>query len=605
MKTSLPSMRSWLGHWLPCVLLACVSAGAWAQLDPPARVASLSHIEGTVALAPAGETEWADATVNRPITRGDRLWTDPGARAEVHLGSATLHLDSQTFVELVALDDEGLQLNLNEGAVNARVRQLAGGDNFEITTPQLAFRAAQPGDYRIDVDPARGITRVTVRSGVALLHGSGGGTLQLARGQQLAFAGRDLAPAYGQTAPLQDRFDRWAADRNRAEDQSISARYVPREVVGYHQLDANGVWSNDPNYGAVWYPRLLATDWAPYRYGRWEWIVPWGWTWIDDAPWGFAPSHYGRWAQIGSRWAWVPGRMGTRPVYSPALVGFVGDGFSSGAGASIGWFPLAPGEAWRPTYRASSLYLRNVNPNIFAPRSGDGFFFHRYRPDAITTVRTDDFNRGRPVHQHWRRVNPADLSRAPILAQPMLPEPRRWSDSGFGGRAQAGIIQPVMPAIVARPQPQLQPPGDAIRPDGRMAPEDRRWQQRARPDRIQQPPPAPIQQQSQQWRQDRQERQLHLHGSAAQPPREPRPSGEHSVRAHQGAPEQQLRRQDRAARQQPNPAPSVQPPVPQARAQSRGRVPERESRGPQRADRSVQSNDGSRGKGRGEQRSLN
>src|SRR6185369_3338404 len=80
---------------LPLLLLA-FSHVALAQVDPPARVATLSHAEGSVAYAPAGETEWGAAAINRPITRGDRLWTDPGGRAEVHLGSATLHMDSQT-----------------------------------------------------------------------------------------------------------------------------------------------------------------------------------------------------------------------------------------------------------------------------------------------------------------------------------------------------------------------------------------------------------------------------------------------------------------------------------------------------------------------------
>jgi hypothetical protein len=51
----------------------------------------------------------------------------------------------------------------------------------------------------------------------------------------------------------------------------------------------------------------------------WRWVMPWGWSWVDDAAWGFAPSHYGRWASIPEtdsldpsapgpeRWGWVPG----------------------------------------------------------------------------------------------------------------------------------------------------------------------------------------------------------------------------------------------------------------------------------------------------------
>ncbi len=162
-----PIARFVLSRILPLLLAFTGAAYAQSPADPPARVASLSQIEGSVVFAPAGETEWIDATLNRPITRGDRLWTDRGARAEVHAGSAVLHMDGRTYLDVAELDDDMLQASLNEGSVNARVREIDSGENFEIDTPNLAFRASRPGDYRIDVDPAQGTTRVTVRSGAA------------------------------------------------------------------------------------------------------------------------------------------------------------------------------------------------------------------------------------------------------------------------------------------------------------------------------------------------------------------------------------------------------------------------------------------------------
>jgi hypothetical protein len=458
------SPRLLFTRWVPSLVLAFAAISASAQVDPPARVAALSHAEGSVAFAPSGETEWSDAVLNRPITRGDRVWTDPGARAELHLGSAVLHLASQTFVEVMALDDDVLQLTLNEGTVNARVRELEGGENFEVTTPQLAFRATQPGDYRIDVDPKAGFTRVTVRGGVAMIYGAGAGVMQLRTGQQMAFAGRDLA-AVAVPSPLEDAFDRWAGDRNRVEDQSLTARYVPREVVGYQELDANGEWSQDPNYGPVWYPNVTVADWAPYRYGRWEWIVPWGWTWIDEARWGFAPFHYGRWARIGSRWAWAPGRIDRHPVYSPALVAFAGGAganwnLSVASGAGIGWFPLAPGEAWRPAYRASTVYLRSANRN--AVFNSSGAFLFQHRPEAITAVRVEDFNRGAPVHQHWSRVSGAEVSRLQINSQPVLPQPRRDADSGRVGQPRAQSQRQMQPPPAQQVQRERQMPQQRV-----------------------------------------------------------------------------------------------------------------------------------------------
>src|SRR5207302_2900554 len=109
-------------------------------------------------------------------------------------------------------------------------------------------------------------------------------------------------------------------------------------------------------YGSVWFPVRVAAGWAPYSAGHWIWVEPWGWTWVDDAPWGFAPFHYGRWVFVGSSWAWAPGPVSVRPCYAPALVAWVG---SSGAG--VGWFPLGYGEPYIPNYRVSRNYFETVN----------------------------------------------------------------------------------------------------------------------------------------------------------------------------------------------------------------------------------------------------
>jgi hypothetical protein len=504
------------------IALAVAAPLALAQsqpsADPPARVGTISDIEGSVVYAPAGETEWADAAKNRPVTQGDRVWTDEGARAELHFGSSALQMDGRTFVEAVAIDSDVVQLQLNEGTADARVRELQGSENFEIDTPNLAFRAAQPGDWRIDVDPQRGFTRVAVHTGTATVYGAGGGVQQLVAGQTLAFAGRDLAPAMNLPAMADDGFDRWAYDRNRAEDQSIAARYIPREVVGYQELDRYGTWAQDAAYGAVWYPTVTVADWAPYRYGRWEWVAPWGWTWIDDAPWGFAPFHYGRWAMVGARWCWVPGPIGPRPVYAPALVAFVGGGdvtLSISNGPGVAWYPLAPGEVWRPFFNASPRYARGVNRYVVSDsryyNTGTPRFMHR--ADAITAVRIDDFHRGRPVHQSWSRLDPYAAARAhPATPPAPIREARRNERGRDVVRAPQApppqhFAQPIAPATPmrpprefvprAQPQPQFQPqPVPQPRPNwhgGEEGGYQSRWmqQQQPRPAFVQRQAPPP------------------------------------------------------------------------------------------------------------------
>src|SRR5215472_16042669 len=148
----------------------------------------------------------------------------------------------------------------------------------------------------------------------------------------------------------EDQFDSWAANRDRHWDHSNSAHYVSADVVGYEDLDDYGSWRRIPDYGNVWFPRTSVPGWAPYHYGHWDYIEPWGYTWVDDELWGFAPFHYGRWMNYDGAWGWVPGPTQAasaayvRPVYAPALVAWVG----GVAGADIAWFALGPREVYVP-----------------------------------------------------------------------------------------------------------------------------------------------------------------------------------------------------------------------------------------------------------------
>jgi hypothetical protein len=432
------SLRT-LAGWLP-IALALAQGTALAQVDPPGRVGSLSAVHGSVVLAPAGETAWSDAALNRPVTAGDRLWTDSGGRAEVHLGAALLHVDGESFLDVKLLDDAVLQALLHEGVVQAHVRALAPGEPFEIDTPQLALRALQPGTYRIDADPQRHITRVAVRDGLATVAGRSGHTLTLYPGQQLEVAGADLEQL-ASVSFAEDDFDAWAAERNASKDRSLAARFLPAAVVGASQLDSFGAWAQDPALGTVWYPRGVAADWAPYRYGRWQWIRPWGWTWIDDAPWGFAPFHYGRWTRVGARWAWVPGRLGAHPLYAPALVAFVGDvatGASALAGSErIGWYPVGPGEPWRPFFAASERFMRRANGSASETRISV-----EHAPDAVTTLRIDEFRSGQPVQRFRQRSNavvPHPQTTAPRQQKGPQRELRPWSEQEDGSGRQGHI----------------------------------------------------------------------------------------------------------------------------------------------------------------------
>ena len=331
--------------------------------DPSARVARASYLQGEVSFRPGNVDDWTSATLNYPLTTGDHLWTDTDARAELHVGANAIRLAPETAFEILDLDDNHLQIRLTQGSALIRVRTLDADDDIEIDTPTGAVTLLRDGTYRVDVSGDGATSTVTARNGDAEVTANDQ-TIAVHPDETVLFTENGASQDVRNAAPF-DEYDTWAQARDRAEDESVSAQYVSRDMTGYEDLDRNGTWSDDADYGHVWVPSHVAVDWAPYRYGRWAWVEPYGWTWIDDAPWGFAPFHYGRWAYVRNRWVWAPGTLRRRPVYAPALVVFVGgDNFRGGNWGSRGgvaWFPLAPNEVYRPAYHASDRYVRRVN----------------------------------------------------------------------------------------------------------------------------------------------------------------------------------------------------------------------------------------------------
>jgi hypothetical protein len=142
-----------------------IESNGGAQSDAPSRVARLSHADGTVSLAPAGTEEWAEAALNRPLTDGDRLWVENGGRAELQMGSSTVHLDEKTGFSFVDLSDETLLMNLTEGSVVVHVRRKLQDERIEIDTPNAVISLEHPGEYHIRVNEAGDETVVRTRNG--------------------------------------------------------------------------------------------------------------------------------------------------------------------------------------------------------------------------------------------------------------------------------------------------------------------------------------------------------------------------------------------------------------------------------------------------------
>ena len=287
---------------------AALSACAQPVGDPPSRAARLSEVEGPVWLYTSESDEWVPVARNRPLTTGDRIATDNGARAEITLGTTTVRLDAATEIEIARLDDTRYSVRLRGGSVAARLRNPQSLGEFEMVTDEGRFRVQAVGRYRFDRFDQT--SDVTVFTGQAIYEARNS-ALPVTTGQHAQFwidsAG---VPQYAIVAPARDAFAGWNDDRDRAEDRIVTAstsRYVSPEMTGAEDLDRYGQWEQTPEYGALWVPRSVAADWAPYTTGHWAWVRPWGWTWVDDAPWGYAPFHYGRWSYLRQRWCWIPG----------------------------------------------------------------------------------------------------------------------------------------------------------------------------------------------------------------------------------------------------------------------------------------------------------
>ena len=454
------------------------------EYDPPGRVARLKYLQGPVSFQPAGEPDWVAAVVNRPTTTGDRFWTDSGGRAELSIGSATIRLAGTTGFSFLNLDDRTVQIELTQGTLGIRVLRLGRDETFEVDTPNQAFTILRPGRYRLEASEDGYTTFVTVRDGKGEATGAGQ-TYTVRSGESATFTGTDSLRARIVDARGADEFDNWSRGRDLHDEGARSARYVSRDVVGYEDLDDYGSWRSDPSYGNIWVPTRVASGWAPYREGHWAWISPWGWTWVDDEPWGYAPYHYGRWVHVRGNWGWVPGPIAVRPVYAPALVAFIGGpGFGvsvsvgGGYAGNVGWFPLGPREVYVPAYHVSPAYVNRVNVSnttvssttittVYNTQVTNNYsstnitYVNRTVPGGVTAVPHGTFTSAQPVARATVAVNERQVASAPVGAR-IAVAPTRDSVLGVHASTASRAARPP-PAIASRPVvAKVSPPPTAV-----------------------------------------------------------------------------------------------------------------------------------------------
>lgn len=428
--------------------------------EPPAVVGRIAHVTGTVSHKAAAANEWEKAERNWPIVVGDAIYAAADGQAKLEIGGASVTVRSNAVVDLAALDDRSASLRTNSGT--AMIATSVGSEPMTIVTPRGNASLGPDGAYWVSAGDDGAQTEIAVcRGGVVLADGQ----TRLREGE-MAILGGDPAAPQSRVVPHSGTCDATPLREARLPPK------VSRRMTGIRDLGERGRWSRTPTGADIWFPDDVGEDWAPYRQGRWSWVAPWGWTWVDDASWGFAPFHYGRWTELEGRWGWLPGEYAEHPVYAPAMVAFVEPPADAvaGSGPTFGWVPLGPDEIYRPYYATSgNEYARRINMNvagvgaatigalIAAPLAIAALRNRR----AATVVPVAIVNGGRPVGPAILQTRPQVLASTAVRpgGAPVMPRPSGAPRMpGAPGRTVAAPPRP-LPPLAARPNLPVRPGG--------------------------------------------------------------------------------------------------------------------------------------------------
>jgi hypothetical protein len=411
------------------------NSAASAADNPPSWVGRIGSVEGAVSVRPAGGA-WADSAVNEPIAAGMSVRTGAQGRVVLRIGAEAIALAPGSEIDIAQLDASGTQLALRHGRIGVRLSRLDPARSIQVDMPRGGVWLLTPGEYDITAGDERIPGRLAVLDGRARFVGKGLDQAVEA-GTTAVLSGNDpVTAAIDGAAP--DTIAEWWRSAVAEPADPPALQYVAAAMTGYDLLDEHGTWRNIAGIGPVWAPNTVPDDWAPYRFGHWRHIAPWGWTWVDDMAWGFAPSHYGRWTRLRGRdddepdhWGWVPGKIVADPAYMPAAVAFIG---TAGVGLSypdafspaVAWFPLAPGEIYWPEYTDDLAAIRRINVGavedaaaIDQATRGDpsaeivhGDYLYR---QFTSVVPRSVFVAGRPVAAALVRLPQRRLANAPLL----------------------------------------------------------------------------------------------------------------------------------------------------------------------------------------------
>ncbi|NLN93969.1 MAG: hypothetical protein GX130_11780 [Candidatus Hydrogenedens sp.] len=269
----------------------------------------------------SSEDDWALAAVNTMIMPGDTVWVDEEGTAEIEFpDSSFLRMVDGSKAEVTSLPPNAL---LRGWLGSFYVHRLARSQGaFTMITPAATLVVAPDSMVRLDIDH-EGSVVVSVRWGSATIHTQDNNQITATESTRVW-----IDPGFLPSDPVlfdraeSDNFDNWNNDRARMLAEG--SQTIPREIyaeatpsVGSYDLARYGDWVQVDNQ-TYWRPTAVV-DYVPYRYGYWNYVPACGHVWVDEYPFGYFTSHYGRWRHTATYgWIWS-----YNSIWSPAWVASV------------------------------------------------------------------------------------------------------------------------------------------------------------------------------------------------------------------------------------------------------------------------------------------
>lgn len=412
-----------------------------------ARIVRLSYAEGSVQLASDRGVE--NATMNVPLTEGDRLSTSSNGWAEVQLeDGSTIRLAPSTAVTFTELgrDSSGSTLttvDLDQGEAEFNVSR-KHDDEFAVTVNNKTVLVKHSGRFRVSSSVQNPLEVAVFKGEVGVKDPDSGQQVAVKKDETFSLDPMDPAHYALDKEAESDELDRWSQQRDTALAEYASnanGNYAESPYqYGVNDLSYYGTYYNVPGYGYMWQPYGAGLGWDPFMNGYWT-LTPFGYCWVSAYPWGWLPYRYGNWIFVnGSGWMWQPGSSWIGWWRRPHLVN-----------APPGFHPPAP-----PPRSSIGVAGNPRVPVVRPPLQQPG-----NRPRRVFS--NEDVERTPPEHAATR---PAVVEKSPAMPaerRPAVVQRESVPDTARTDRGSVGEIHrghervPSAPATMPAPAVHAQP----------------------------------------------------------------------------------------------------------------------------------------------------